>query len=100
MVTVNDNVATSTLEIPLINGRIEGRSGVNLQKLIDSMDTNLQRVLVNIVLEKIGMVIKSTGDVLSDNEDKTLAYITWLRKKEEFSNKFKTTKKYAIAEKL
>lgn len=100
MVTTNDSVATSTLEIPLINGRIEGKSGVNLQKLVDSMDTNLQRVLVNIVLEKIGMVIKSTGDVLSDNEDKTLSYIQWLRKREEFSNKFKTTKKYAIAEKL
>lgn len=100
MIDSKKSVATSTLTIPLVNGRIEGKSGVNLQKLVDSMDTNLQRVLVNIVLEKIGMVIETDGSVLSTNEEKTLSYIAWLRKRAEFSNKFRTIKKYAIAEKL
>jgi hypothetical protein len=97
---VETKTVENTLQIPLINGRIEGKSGVSLQKLVDSMDTNLQRVLVNIVLEKVGINISTDGGFYEVDSNKVKAYVQWLQKREEFTKKFKITKKYAIAEKL
>ena len=79
-------VVTSTLCIPLYNGKILSKSKVNLKLFVDSLDSNLKKALVEPVLQSIGLTIVVNGsetDVAMLNQDLLSEYYTWRIEKQK-----------------
>lgn len=75
-------VVTSAFVITLFDGVIKGKSGVNLQKFVDSLDSNLKKAIVEPVLRNIGLKIDmSDMSIAVDNQNKFEEYFTWLEEK-------------------
>ena len=77
---------TSTLCIPLYNGKILSKSKVNLKLFVDSLDSNLKKALVEPVLQSIGLTIVVNGsetDVAMLNQDLLSEYYTWRIEKQK-----------------
>jgi len=107
MVQEQAKVATSTLVIPLFDGKIQGKSKVNLQKFVDSLDSNLKKVIVEPVLKEIGLKIDmSDMSIAIDNQKLFEEYFAWKQEKAAFQTKLvqKTEQvikqKFAIADVL
>lgn len=102
MVKHEQEVATSTFVIQLFNGKIEGKSKVNLQKLVDSLQSNLKKAIVEPVLKEIGLKVVVDGDettIVVENEKLLKEYYQW--KIDKANNQKKILhKNYATAEKL
>jgi hypothetical protein len=97
-------VATSTLIFPLYNGKINGKSKLNLDKFVDTLEPNLQKALVQRALAKVGIGIKqedSDIELVLENQELFNEYSEWLKEKALRSiQKINFKKNYATAEKL
>ena len=100
-------VVTSAFVITLFDGVIKGKSGVNLQKFVDSLDSNLKKAIVEPVLKNIGLKIDmSDMSIAIDNQNKFEEYFAWKQEKAQFQTKLvqKTAQvlkeKFATAEVL
>lgn len=94
-------VATSTFVIPLFDGKIKGKSKVNLDQFVDSLDSNLQKALIKRAIAKIGLLLEiSDGEavVYVENQKLLQDYISWVSEKKVFSKSLKN--KTAVAEQL
>ena len=101
MIQHETEVATSTFIIPLFDGKIKGKSKVNLDHFVDSLDSNLQKALIKRAVSKIGLTIEiSNGEAVIGIENQKLLqdYISWLSEKKVFSKPL--GKKTAVAEQL
>lgn len=75
-------VVTSAFVITLFDGVIKGKSGVNLQKFVDSLDSNLKKAIVEPVLRNIGLKIDmSDMSIAVDNQNKFEEYFAWKQEK-------------------
>lgn len=109
MVQTETKVATSTLVIPLFDGKILSKSKVNLQKFVDSLDSNLKKAIVEPILKEIGLNVHVSGGetTLNVENDKLLKeYFEWKQEKAKYQQKLvlDTSKvlkeKFATAEEL
>ena len=94
-------VVTSTFVIPLFDGKIKGKSKVNLDQFVDCLDSNLQKALIKRAISKIGLSIEiSNGEAVIGIENQKLLqdYISWVSEKKVFSKPL--GKKTAVAEQL
>ena len=82
----------TTFCIPLYNGKIKGKSRVNLKTLVQSMDSNVQKALVQEVLSTIGINLAITEEGCEFEVtalDKIQEYITWRKEKNAFNKALK-----------
>ena len=100
-------VVTSTFVIELFKGKIEGRSKVNLQKLVDSLGSNLKKAIVEPVLKEIGLNVHVDGEdttITVENSQLLKEYFEWRVAKTVNQTAILTKKnlkpKYATAEEL
>jgi hypothetical protein len=98
-------IATSTLVFPLFNGKINGKSKINLDKFVDTLEPNLQKALVQRALSKVGIGIKQSDNDIElclENQELFTEYGEWLKQKALRSKQVIDLKQknYATAEKL
>jgi hypothetical protein len=94
-------VVTSTFVIQLFNGKIEGRSKINLQKLVDSLGSNLKKAIVEPVLKEIGLNVSVNGDnttIVVENQELLADYFQW--RVDKAANTKPLIKNYGVAEVL
>lgn len=94
------DLTKKVLSFTLFNGKITGKSKLNLSELFNSLEENLKNHLATIVMNHVGLKINiEENEVQLGNIENLNNYITWLYEKDKYQKSLNNKAKSIIDKK-